>query len=89
MVSKKFLVSTYGILTPQQTRKYQRYKDMRGIGDIAAYAGAKGDKFALSKIKKRKIKEDTEEISGITEQVIKEKAKEFLLELSKRIGGSK
>lgn len=41
-------------LTPKQIRKFERYKDMWGIGEYTAYKAALGDEFAISKIRNRK-----------------------------------
>ena len=57
MAVKKLLQENlFGQLSSPEVRKYERYKNMMGIGEITAYAGAKGNKEALTLIKNRRIK---------------------------------
>ena len=55
-VKKSLQEKIFGSLSPLEVRKYERYKNMMGIGEITAYAGAKGNKEALTLIKNRRIK---------------------------------
>jgi len=56
MAKKNSLQTIFGNLTPTQHKKYIRYKNMMGVGDATAFAGARGDKFALSKIREKSKK---------------------------------
>ena len=41
-------------LTKTQKRKFSKFANMRGIGEYTALEAAKGNKFALGQIKKKR-----------------------------------
>lgn len=51
MVNKKLLITMFGQLNTKEIKKYLRYKKLKGIGEVTAYALAKKDKFTRELIK--------------------------------------